>query len=313
MTLKGADVASLIDGLRAGGDRREAAIARLTIAGRRAVPRLLEEYDAVADRSLHIAILRVLEGVTDERALTIVDRAIASGGDVGVGAIAVLRELLGVTRASADVKALDRLLAIANEPEAEQRLRLAAVRALDHAPADVRAAIVGLAPAETPDAAPWQDAVAGHLPDDPAILRQALEPNAASAPLTDVQKVIDAIAAREKIAAPDIAAGWLRVRGALHQALALRGSRIALYDLRETVARAAAALPSPFLGALHLVGDDSCLEPLATAYARAGADPRWQHQLAQAFREIVKRERITKRQSALSRALAKAPGLGGRQ
>ena len=58
-----------------------------------------------------------------------------------------------------------------------------------------------------------------------------------------------------------------------------------------------------------MVGDDSCLEPLAAAFARADADPRWQHQLAQAFHEIVKRERLTKRHSALRRALAKAPEL----
>ena len=101
------------------------------------------------------------------------------------------------------------------------------------------------------------------------------------------------------------------MRGALHQALALRGSRIALYDLRETLDRSDGPLPSPFLGALQTIGDDSCLEPLAGAFSRAGSDARWQHQLAQAFREIVKRERITKRHSALRRALAKAPELEG--
>ena len=98
------------------------------------------------------------------------------------------------------------------------------------------------------------------------------------------------------------------MRGVVHQALALRGSRIALYDLRETFDRAAWQLPSAFLGAVQTIGDDSCLEPLAGAFVRA-KDARWQHQLAQAFHEIAKRERITKRHSALRRALAKAPGL----
>ena len=41
------------------------------------------------------------------------------------------------------------------------------------------------------------------------------------------------------------------VRGALHQALALRGSRVALYDLRETIERPPAPLPSSFLAALQ--------------------------------------------------------------
>ena len=105
------------------------------------------------------------------------------------------------------------------------------------------------------------------------------------------------------------AAEWLAVRGAIHQALALRRSRITLYDLRETFERAAAALPSSFVGAVQTLGDESCLEPLAAAFSRS-RDPHWQHQVAQAFREIVKRERITGRHSALRRALAKAPGLG---
>ena len=100
-----------------------------------------------------------------------------------------------------------------------------------------------------------------------------------------------------------------RRQGRLHQALALRRSRITLYDLRETFERAAAALPSSFVGAVQTLGDESCLEPLAAAFSRS-RDPHWQHQVAQAFREIVKRERITRRHSALRRALAKAPGLG---
>jgi len=40
--MKDPDVPSLIQGLREGGARREAAIARLTIAGRRAIARLVE-------------------------------------------------------------------------------------------------------------------------------------------------------------------------------------------------------------------------------------------------------------------------------
>jgi hypothetical protein len=310
------DVPSLIEGLRDGGDRREAAIARLIIAGRRAVARLVDVCRDTTDRELQMAILRILEATGDERALAAAETAIAARGDVAVAGIAVLRELLGRPEGGADVKALDMLLAIARDPSADRRVRAAAVSALDSAPADVRQAIGELAsdsplPAESLDDALWEDALNGRLPDDPARLREAIPVHAPAAPLADLRRLIEALAAREQ-GEPRraVAQQWLAVRGALHQALALRGSRIALYDLRETFDRAAAQLPSAFLGAVQTIGDDSCLEPLAAAFVRA-KDARWQHQLAQAFHEIVKRERITKRHSALRRALVKAPGLGG--
>jgi hypothetical protein len=311
------DVPSLIEGLREGGDRREAAIARLIIAGRRAIPRLVDAWRGSTDREFQIAILRVLEATGDERALDAAETAIAAHGDVAVAGIAVLRELMGRPQGGAEVKALDMLLAVARDPAAERRVRAAAVSALESAPADVRQAIGSFAAGDSRlpaggslDDALWEDALSGQLPDDPAGLRAAIPVHASAAPLADLRRLIEALAAREQREPRQaVAKHWLAVRGALHQALALRGSRIALYDLRETLDRSGAPLPSSFLGALQTIGDDSCLEPLAVAFSRAGADARWQHQLAQAFHEIVKRERITKRHSALRRALAKSPGL----
>ena len=143
-------------------------------------------------------------------------------------------------------------------------------------------------------------------------LREAISTRAADAPLADLRRLIEAIAERERAETKPAAVNdWKAARGAVHQALALRGSRVALYDLRETFERATGPLPSPFLAAVTIVGDESCVEPLASAYANAAADQRWQHQLAQAFHEIVKRERLTKRHSSLRRALAKAPELNG--
>jgi hypothetical protein len=317
--MKDGDVPSLIQGLRDSGDRREASVARLTIAGKRAVVRLVDAYQDTTDREMQVAILRVLEAIGDERALGVAQQALGARGDVAVAGVAVLRELMGRPQGGADVNALDRLLAIARDPSVERRVRAAAVSALESAPADVREAIGSLAgsdsslPAsESLDEALWEDALSGRLPDDPAVLRDAIPVHAPAAPLADLRRLIEALAAREQ-GEPrrTVAQHWLAVRGALHQALALRGSRIALYDLRETLDRSDAPLPSPFLGALQTIGDDSCLEPLAGAFSRAQADGRWQHQLAQAFHEIVRRERITKRHSALRRALAKAPGLEG--
>jgi hypothetical protein len=96
--------------------------------------------------------------------------------------------------------------------------------------------------------------------------------------------------------------------------LALRGSRVALYDLRETLEERSMRLPVSFLTALHALGDASCLEPLASAWDRAGSDrtadgQRWRQQLATAFRAITQRERITKRHAVMKRIAARWPGL----
>ena len=93
----------------------------------------------------------------------------------------------------------------------------------------------------------------------------------------------------------------------MHQALALRNSRVAVYDLRESVEDSRGSLPSTFLAALHVVGDESCLEPLAAAYVRAGTDPRMQSQLAAAFHTIARRERITRRHAVSKRIAARWP------
>jgi hypothetical protein len=307
--MKDTDVPLLLDALRGDGNRREAAIARLIIVGKRAIGGLVETYQGTSDRALQIAILRILEASGDGRVLGVVQHAIDGGGDLAIAGIAVLRELLGRRQGSTEAEALDLLLAITRDRSAERRVRAAALLALDNAPADVRKALGAFGPDQSADDALWEDARAGHLPDRPDGLRESIAGRAATAPLADLRRLIEAVSAREaQASSPAAAREWVALRGAIHQALALRGSRIALYDLRDTFARAAAALPSSFLGAAQLAGDESCLEPLAAAFARSG-DDRWRHQLAQAFHEIVKRERITKRHSALRRALARAPGI----
>jgi hypothetical protein len=90
-----AEVRALIESL--GSDdsaRREAAIARLSIIGGRAVGRLTAAYDSAPDRVKRLAILRALESSADERALPLARKAISEGGDVAVAAVAVLGELL---------------------------------------------------------------------------------------------------------------------------------------------------------------------------------------------------------------------------
>jgi hypothetical protein len=81
-----------------------------------------------------------------------------------------------------------------------------------------------------------------------------------------------------------------------------------VYDLRETIQEARGPLPVSFLAALHVVGDASCLEPLAAAYVRApGEDARWRHQLGEAFRAISRRDKVTRRHATVKRIESRWP------
>ena len=323
MTIKASaasDIRTLVSAL-AGDDevRREAAIARLGVIGSRAVDALSRAYDAAADTATKVAVLRALESIGDGRTVPIARRAIDEGGDAGVAAASALRALLDAPHAPTATGALDILVSTALNAHTATRLRLAAFDALQDMPDGVRAP-VAKALADDPDPrftarvvqlpreaaaadAVWQDAVEGRLPGNPATLREAVQARAQSAPLATLQKMIEAIRGREaSVSGRAVGAAWLALRGTLHQTLALRGSRVALYDLRETIEQAGTALPPSFLTALHVIGDESCLEPIAAAYARAGSDERWRVQLAGAFRAVAKREKITKRSAAMKRA-----------
>jgi hypothetical protein len=312
-----AEIRTLVPALASDDEvRREAAIARLAIIGARAVDALGRAYDG-ADRVTKVAILRTLESIADGRAAPIARRALAERGDVAVAATSALRALLDSPHGPTGTDALDALVATTLDREADRRLRLAAFDALRDMPEGVRARVAEALAAD-PDArlksrvlelpsdaaaadSIWQDALEGRLPDDPAALREAAQTRAAAAALSALQKLIDAIRAREGSAPRSARAAWRSLRGALHQALALRGSRVAVYDLRETISQTRDPLPTSFLAALHVVGDASCLEPIATAYANAESDERWRVQLAAAFRTIAKREKITKRHAVMKR------------
>jgi hypothetical protein len=277
---------------------REAAIARLAVIGSRAVDRLVVVFDAAdTSRTSKAGILRVLEAVSDARAIPLSRRALQEGGDVAVAAVGALRSLLGSETANTAAESLDLLMTALLDDQVEKRVRAAAFDALQDVP-EVGERI-GNALGAPPDAqnveAVWQDALEGRLPDNAGPLREAVQLRAAAAPLGMLQKLVDAARAKERDQAA--AADWRAVRGALHQALALRGSRIAVYDLRETLEAAHAALPSTFLTALHLVGDESCLPAIAAAHKRAD-DDRWRQQLEAAFHAIVKREKLSRKPAA---------------
>jgi hypothetical protein len=321
-----ADIRQLIVALGADDEvRREAAIARLAVIGARAVDRLIAAYESTGDRDMKIAVLRALESVGDRRTVAVAREALTAGGDLGVAAAFALRGLLDSAHGSTGTDALDALVAAVLDPAAERRVRLASFEALQDMPAGVRARVAAALQAE-PDAglkaraldtprdaaaadAVWQDALDGRLPDAAAVLREAARTRAQAAALSALQKLIDAIRAREgSVRAHAKRAEWQALRGALHQALALRGSRVAVYDLRETIEGARGPLPVSFLAALHVVGDASCLEPLAAAYARTGiANARWRHQLGEAFLAIARREKVTRRHATMKRIASRWP------
>jgi hypothetical protein len=319
-----AEIRSLVVAL-GGSDEvhREAAIARLAIIGSRAVDKLIDTYTATSDRRTHLAILRTLEAIGDRRAAPIAKRALAEQGDVGLAAAAVLRALLTSRHGATAAESLDALVSTALDSGSERRLRLAALESLQDMPGEVKTKIARAVETSSDRAleraakmadgdaaraeAMWTDAVEGRLPDDPTPLRDALSSRGATAPLNTLRKLIDGVRERETRASAKERDAWLALRGAIHQALALRGSRVALYDLRESMEQARDPLPVSFLAALHVLGDASCLEPIAAAWRRATADDPWRHRLGAAFRAIAKREKITRRHAVARRILARGP------
>jgi hypothetical protein len=330
-----AEVRALLEALGGTDDvHRDAAVARLAVIGPRAIDQLTRAYQSSVDRRARLGILRALEAIGDHRSAPLARLAITEGGEIAVAAVGVLRSLLSSEHASVSAEALDILIATALDPGKDRRLRLAALEALQDMPEDVRAGVadaIGRSDDETlpkiatiadADAsrseAVWSDAIDGRLPDDPRLLRDALPVRAAAAPLNTLRKLIDAVKERE--ASSLSLNDWRTLRGSLHHVLALRGSRVALYDLRESLEDAPDPLPVSFLAALHTLGDESCLEPLAAAWSRTNSgaatrgdatsdDDRWRHQLASAFAAIVRRERISRRHKILVRLKAQGSGL----
>ena len=155
----------------------------------------------------------------------------------------------------------------------------------------------------------WRDGLEGRFGAAPDALKRAVTARRGSAPLGELQRLVDRLRAHEH-RQPDAGRReeWRAVRGAVHQALASRNSRLAVYDLRDSLLEAE-RLPVTFLAALEEVGDASCLENLAAAYdasSRSG-DRWWREHVATAFRAIVQREGLTRRHAAVKRAMQRWP------
>jgi hypothetical protein len=321
-----ADVDRLVADLASADEpRREAAVARLSVIGERAVSRVLAiaaSGDApVASRA---AALQVLESTGDSRGAAVALELTRSAEPaLAAGAIAVLgRVARGIDRRA--TRALDRLSEIALSREAAVDARLAALAALDGLPArQIRPIYEALArdPASRVVArvtrhragvmAPLDDVLEAGLPNDPALVAAIIREDADDASMPVLRRTIEAVRLHEGRSRGAERGAWLSIRGQVHQALAARGSRIALYDLRETLESATAPLPVGFLAAAAAIGDTSCLEPVARLWTASDSGERWwREHLEDVFQAIVTRERVTRRHAALVRILGRFPAAG---
>jgi HEAT repeat protein len=304
---------------------RDGAVARLTIIGERATSRLIALVASPeAGTDARVSALHALEGIGDLRALEPSLAALDSPDDaVAVAAVGVLQTFLGSSRG---VDALDRLTAVALDRARNRSVRLAAIRALrDVGPdtiqpllatleSDPDAAVAmaaGLGPAAAADPVYLlKEAAEGTLPDSPGVLRLAITDVGAHVPLPVLQQLIEKVRFREGAESGPARTEWTALRASAHAALAQRGSRLALYDLKESFETAREPLPVEFLGAVAALGDASCLEPLAAAYNRAADNGRrvddwWRQHITDVFRTIAAREQITRRSVVGKRIHAK--------
>jgi hypothetical protein len=326
---------ALLDDLLAGEDAVdvEAAIARLAISGRPGLRQVLQRLKTAGDDHLP-RLLRVLERIGDPSALPAVRPLVTHASpEVAAAAVDVLGALLDARDSTVASSALDILTATLLDGQRPDAVRLRALDAITNAPdpsptydADIveplrrqlrldasdvmrRAADGGLpetAPVDPTTAVDLDGVAAGVLPADAEAVRRTLAAQGSSAPLTTLHRVIDRVRTHERGLPPEDVEPWRVVRATAHLALAARGSRLAVYDLRETLEALGPQTPVGMLSALQQVGDGSVLDAVADAYA-ATEDGWFRQQVTTIFRAIVEREKMTKRHAAVKKLSARAP------
>jgi HEAT repeat protein len=328
------EIQQLVADLREDGPesdvRRESAVARLRVIGPRAVGHILSALngDPPLTAAGRVAMLRALEGQPDSRIVDVVLGALDDADpDVQRAAVRAARGMLDGQRGPL---VLDRLAGMALDPERHPRVRAAATAALAGLSAHTTAPVltrlrddpdpaVREAAASPPSTGTTDDpqaaleaAADGRLPSDPQFLLYLVGDAAPTAPVSVLHRLVTAL--RHAETAPRAAGApgrhenrpseWRTVRGAVHAALARRDSRVALYDLRETIESTADALPHGYLDAAALVGDAECLEAVAHAYVRAASptpQAAWRAALRAAAHAIVAREKFSRRHAVMKR------------
>jgi HEAT repeat protein len=291
------------------------------------VASLIDALGASASPPARVAILRALEAIHDPRAVGPAARLVDDPEvEVATSAVAVLRAFIRASDLALSNAAFERLTGVVLDESRKEPVRAAALEALSDLPPATTAEVLrqlrhdrsamlrGVAsrPAAK-DARPrtLAEAAAQSRCPEPGDLRAMIAAEGRSVPLPTLARVLDLAHAREAAeTATARRTEWQAVRGAIHQALAARGSRLALYDLRESLSAVPGPLPVGFVAALERVGDATCLDPITAAYVRAARvrDPWWMEHLQTAFRAIVARERLTRRAAAVRHVFAKWPG-----
>jgi HEAT repeat protein len=307
---------------------REAAIARLTVIGARAVERLLLVAQSSTEPAARVSAFRALEGIRDPRSLGPALKAASSEADprVAAAAVGVARPFIRQDRGASVV---DQLTKLALDAHGAEAVRLAAITALKDLDAptvapllktlagDSKPAIRAEA-ARPADAARSSSTASGRaartaeadallaraadegLPENPDQLREALTSATRTTTLAALLRVVERVREKEAGESQARREKWTTARAAGHLALARRRSRIGLYDLREWLESARAPLPVDAFAALALVGDASCLEAIASRYG-APSDEWSKSRLADLFRAIVKREAVSRRHPVIKR------------
>jgi HEAT repeat protein len=268
------------------------------VIGERTIPQLTAFIDSGAEPRARALALGALQ---DSRAARALDTALHAlddpEPDVVIAALAVLREWVAREDGTS---ALEAVTAIAVDVARDGRVRAAAVEALSELPEHLVRPLRDRAP--RPEGA-WPSI------DDPEAARAWIDAHGATAEPATVHALIDRLRGQEQNeSAAQRRLVWQRARGLAHRALAKRGSRLALFDLRETFDTTPKPLPEDFLMAVEALGDASCLEPLARAWAVAPYDPTWRARVSTTAAAIAKRARLTARSAAMKRIRSQWPG-----
>ncbi len=268
--------------------RRDASIARLRVLGARALPRLSTFIAAHDTASARAHAISALDGVDDPRVIEIAVKALAgSETETVIAALGVLRSWVAQETGT---RLLEAIAAIAVDRGRDARIRVAAIDALADLPEHLVRPIREQAP--PPEAG-------GPPLDNPVAALGWVEAHGGNVTLATLLEAIKKF--RDSEGRADTSRGreeWLKARALAHRMLADRGSRLALYDARETFSAAQAPLPPGFLDAIGRVGDASCLEPLARAWS-ASRDAHWRDQLSSAARQILVRSKLGSRNAVV--------------
>jgi hypothetical protein len=278
--------------------RRDAAVARLRILGSRALPRLIDLVASHESAVVRALALDAIEGIDDVRVIDVAYDALRDGDiEVVIAALGVLRRWVAEETGT---RLLDAITAITVDRNRDARVRVAALAALSELPEHLVRPIRDQAP--PPESA-------GPSLDDPVQVREWIQAYGAGATLNTLHELVTRTREREHAeSSSQLRSEWLQARGRAHQALAKRDSVVALYDLRETFEGATSALPQSFLSTATAIGDASCLEPLARAWAASGKDLDWKHQLSMTATAIMRREKLTGRSAVVKKLRANFPG-----